>query len=263
LPSIAATTHPVRRVALAVVPATAVTLGTGAALAAAAGGGLSMSPAIIQHIAKPGPVGSVVVTNTSGGPLKVTVTPRPWKQSRSGAVTPARGKTLRRQIRVSASAFTLAAGKRRTIKLTLRSKPSRGSLYGSLDIVGTPPKKSQPKSGIIASYRLIGSLRLDPPAAARRFKLTSGRARVSGRTAVVAIRNAGNTVAPLSGSWSISGKGRTIKGTLPSRRILPGTIVEVPLGSVKGLAKGTYRVRAAFFQNGKPVLVARPSLKVG
>jgi hypothetical protein len=232
---------------------------------AIAAGGLSVTPAVIEHLAQPGSVGSVVVKNTTTSPLAITVATRPWRQARSGAVAPNRRKTLASQVRVSAGAFTLAAGASKTITLTLLGLPSAGSLYGATEIIGTPPKPKK-RSGIVAAYRLIGSLRLNPAAARRKLALRLGSARVTGsgakRAIKVGLSNAGNTVDPVSGTARVTGSRGTRTVSVGAKRIVPGATIDVPLGSVKGLPKGTYHARVSLFQAGKPVLTATRTFRI-
>ena len=99
----------------------------GWAAAPALGGGLAISPAIVEHPATPGSVGALVVTNGTGKPLRIAVTPRPWRQARDGRTTPDRRRTLRADVRASPAAFTLATGARQAVDLTLLRSPSGGS----------------------------------------------------------------------------------------------------------------------------------------
>jgi hypothetical protein len=224
---------------------------------AIAAGGLSISPALVEHLAQPGVVGSIEVKNTTSVPLAIKVAARPWRQARSGAVAPDRRKTLARQVRVSIGSFTLAPGARRSVAFTLLSAPSAGSLYGSMEVIGTPPKPKK-RAGIIAAYRLVGSLRLNPSAARRKLGLRLGAARVAGKGAKgaikVALRNAGNTVDPVRGTARVTGSRGSRTISIADKRIVPGATVDLPLGAVKGLPKGSYRVRVSLFQAGKPVL---------
>ena len=70
--------------------------------------------------------------------MRVTLRPRPWLQALDGTVSPDPHRTLARLVRASPSTFTMAAGSRRTVRLTLRRHPSGGSLYGGLDLSGVP-----------------------------------------------------------------------------------------------------------------------------
>jgi hypothetical protein len=237
----------------------AVTQATGA-------GGLSMSPAITEHLAQPGTVGSVEIANSTAGPLEIVVTPRPWNQARSGAIAPNRRRTLSSQVRVSASRFTLAAGARRPITLTLLRAPSAGSLFGSLEIVGTPPKPSKPRTGVLVGYRLVGSLRMTPAVSRRRLKVSLASPRVTGKGAkraiVAALRNIGNTIDPITGSARISGARGTRTLAIAARRVVPGATVDLALGSVRGLPKGRYRARISLLQGGKPLTTSTRIFRV-
>lgn len=224
---------------------------------ALAAGGLSISPALVEHLAQPGAVGSIEVKNTTSVPLAIKVAARPWRQARSGAVAPDRRKTLASQVRVSAGSFTLAPGARRSVGFTLLRAPSAGSLYGSMEVIGTPPKPKK-RAGILAAYRLVGSLRLNPATARRKLSLRLSTPRVVGKGAKraikVALRNAGNTVDPVRGTARVSGSRGSRTLSIADKRIVPGATVDLPLGAVRGLPKGSYRVRISLFQAGKPVL---------
>jgi hypothetical protein len=227
---------------------------------ALAAGGLSMSPAITEHLAQPGVFGSVEVANATTGPLSIVVTPRPWNQARSGAIAPNRRKTLAGQVAVSAASFTLAAGARRTVSLTLLRTPPAGSLYGSLEIVGTPPKPAKKPTGILIGYRLVGSLRLNAAVGRRSLKAKLSAPRITGKGAkraiAAALRNTGNTIDPITGSARITGPRGRRTVAIAAKRIVPGATIDLPLGSVRGLPKGRYRARIALLQGGKPLLTS-------
>ena len=231
---------------------------------ALAAGGLSISPAIVEHLAQPGAVGSIEVKNTTSSPLAITVAARPWRQARSGAVAPNRRKKLA-QVRVSAGSFSLAPGARRTVAFTLLRAPAGGSLYGAMEIIGKPPKPKK-RSGIVAAYRLVGSMRLNPATARRSLRVRLGAARVTGKGAKraikVALRNAGNTVDPVRGTARISGSRGSRSIAIADRRIVPGATVDLPLGAIRGLAKGRYSARVSLFQAGKPVLTATRRFRI-
>ncbi len=233
-------------------------LAAGLPATAVAAGGLSMSPPILEKQAQTGSMGAVTITNSSSQAMRVTVTSRPWLQARNGAVTPNRKRNLLREIRPSALAFTLGAGARRAVDVRVLRLPGGGSRYASLEVVGRPPTpKDKKQSGIRAVYRLIGSLRLNPSPQRRKLRLQAGGVRrvgtASRRALVSAVRNAGNTIDPVTGTARISGPGGTRNVTIPSRRILPGALVDVSLGSARGLRPGTYRARISLFQAGRPV----------
>lgn len=234
--------------------------------AADAAGGLSLSPPILEKQAQTGALGPVTVTNGSGTAMSVTVTPRPWSQARNGSVTPNRKRNLLREIRPSALRFTLAAGASRTVDLRVLRVPRSGSRYAALEVVGKPPSSAQEDSGIRAVYRLVGSIRLNPSSAKRRLRLQAGGVRRVGarsrRALVAAVRNAGNTIDPVTGTARITGPGGARNVSIPARRILPGALVDVSLGSARGLRAGTYRARISLFQSGRPVTTATRSFRV-
>jgi hypothetical protein len=241
-----------RTLVLLLAVAAAALAATPAALGA---GGLALTPAVVEHAAKPGAVGTITVDNSSATALKVTVTPRPWKQARSGAVAPDRAKSLLSRVGVSARTFTLAAGSRKAVTLTLRGAPSGGALYGAVDVVGLPAAATRrSSSGVVTGYRLIGALRLTP--AARRLHLRAGAVRVRGGRIVLPITNTGNTIDPVAGSVRLTGAagGRTVG--VAATKVLPGATVELPLGSARSLPKGRVTARATLTQSGRTVLRA-------
>ena len=170
--------------------------------AVAAAGGLSLTPAILEQTARSNATGTVTVSNTTNRKLKITVRPRPWRQARDGAVAADRRRTLDRYVRASTSSFTLNAGAKRTVGVTLRRVPARRSLYGSIEVVGRPTKK---RAGINVVHRLIGSLRFHPTRSARKLKLNAGTARVTGSGSSVRWSCASATAAtrstPSAAAW--------------------------------------------------------------
>lgn len=229
--------------------------------ATAAQGGLSITPSIVETTARNGASVSATVTNTTGGKLRVRVNARPWKQARSGAVAANRARRLR-GVSLSATRFTLPPGARRAITMTQRS--SRASLFGALEVVGKPVKR---RRGINVAYRLVSSVRFNPSASARRYRLRAGAARVSGnggaRALSLLVRNAGNTVDPVGGSVSISGPGGGRSGTITPVRILPGKLVAVRAASLSGLSRGRYTARFSLTQGGQRRASLTRSFRIG
>jgi hypothetical protein len=228
----------------------AVLIAAGGAGATLAAGGLSIAPAFLEHEAQAGPVGEVRVANGSAKPMAITVRVRPWIQPRSGAVRPDGGRTLR-QVRLSATAFTLAPGEVRTVSATLLSRPAAGSLYGAIDVLGTP-QGPRPRNGVLARSRLLGGLRLNPPAAQRRLRVRVGAARGGTRGAVLAVRSTGNTVEPLTGSARIAGATGTLRGSIAGQRVLPGAVVDLRLSGER-LQPGRYTAAVTLRQGGRQV----------
>jgi hypothetical protein len=252
-------THHLPRTALAVA-STAVLLNL-SPLGADAAGGLSVTPAVIERTAVRGDATSVQLVNSTSRPLKITVTPRPWRQSRSGAVAPDRHRTLLARLSVDARSFTLAAGGRRTVTMKVKSLPGSGSLYGAIETIGLPTGAAR-KNGITAAYRLISTLRLNPPQAKRRLKVRASAPRLSGRAIVLPVKNTGNTVSPLSGDVRIKGATGTRTDTVRATPVLPGATVDLGLGSAKGLGAGTYTVTVTLVQDGRKVLKVSRRLRV-
>ncbi|HEV7493654.1 hypothetical protein [Baekduia sp.] len=232
--------------------------GTAAASTTAAGG-LSIAPAFLEHEAQPGAVGEIRVTNGSAKALTVTVRARPWIQERGGAVAPDGPKTLA-QVRLSATAFTLAPGEARSVAATLLARPGSGSLYGAIDVLGTP-QGARPRNGILARYRLLGGLRLNPPAAQRRLRVRVGAPRADGKGVVMPTRNTGNTVEPLTGSARIVGATGTLRATIAAQRILPGGLVDIRLRRGR-LQAGRYTAAVTLRQGGRQVATVSRTFRV-
>jgi hypothetical protein len=175
-------------------------------------------------------------------------------QSSSGAVSVNRRRTLG-GIELSAGSFTLAAGATKDITVTARSATS---LYGGIEVIGVPDGAAD-KDGVVVGYRLVSSLRLNP--ATPVLSLTAGTAKVTGSgsksSIVLPVRNAGNTVQPVSGSVRIKGALGTRQRDLGSLRILPGKTVNVLLSSTSSLSPGSYTATVRLTQGGKATTVTK------
>jgi hypothetical protein len=216
------------------------------ARAAADSGGLSVTPAILEHAAQRGAVGSVTVTNTTKQTLRISVRVRPWIQALSGQVASDSRSTLSHYVRATTASFSLAPGANRPIRLTMFHGTSTGSLYGSVDVLGKPTH-AKVINGVIPQYRLITSLRLNPSRSS--VKLRTGAAQIRGGNVVLPVRNTGNTIDPVSGSFRITGAGAR-SGTIAAVRVLPGKLVTLSLGAAKSLPKGAYTATASLTQAG-------------
>lgn len=229
--------------------------GLGAAQALAGRGGLSISPGILEHVAQPGGVGSVTVSNTTRRPMRVSLAVRPWLQYRSGSVAPNRRKVLGK-VRPNRGSFRLRAGGTRTVRLRLARRPKNGSQYGAIEVTGTPkPRRGR---GVRVAYRLVTSLRLYPPAGARRYRARPKRLFEHGTTRrgalFLAVKNTGNTIDPIGGRVRISGRRRTLSGVVAPKTILPGATVNLRLTRLRGqLPRGRYRVGVRLTQAGRKV----------
>jgi hypothetical protein len=219
-------------------------------------GGLSVMPALIEHNASPGALATLKVANRSAAPLAVTVTPRPWVQSANGKVSPNRRATLP-GVSVSQSTFTLAPGAERDVSATLNSVPTAGYLYGAMEVVGVPTDAATRK-GVVLGYRLVGALRVVPNAP--KSSLTAGNPKASGSTAVIPVKNGGNTLDPVTGSIRVKGATGTKNLTIAAVRILPGKTVNLPAGTK--LSKGSYTATVTLNQRGKKALSATKKFKV-
>ena len=233
------------------------TAAAGGAAAAQADGGLSMLPVIVEHDTKPGPLATYTIANRSATPMTVTVTPRPWVQSPAGKVSPNRKATLSSQFSVSPASFTLASGATQEVNVALTSAPPGGSLYGALEVVGLPADAATRK-GVVLGYRLVGSLRILP--AAPKVSLAVRNAKVSGKTAVLPVKNGGNTIDPVSGTLRVQGASGTRNFSIPSVRILPGKTVNVSLG--KSLSSGSYTATLTLNQRGKRVVNLKKKFRI-
>jgi hypothetical protein len=122
--------------------------------------------------------------------------------------------------------------------------------------VRSPPTAGA-RSGASANvaYRLISSIRFNPTARARRYRLGIGRARVTGRgssrTLALAVRNRGNAVDAVGGTVDVSGSRGGRSGGIAPMRILPGGVINLRLMSLSGLRKGTYRASVTLTQGGR------------
>jgi hypothetical protein len=219
-------------------------------------GGLSMMPALIEHNAQPGALASVTVANRSAAPMAVTVTPRPWVQAATGKVSPNRRGTLP-GVSVDKASFTLAPGAEQVVTATLGSAPAAGYLYGSLEVIGVPTDAATRK-GVVLGYRLVGAVRILP--ATPKYSITAGNVKASGATAVIPIKNAGNTLDPVAGSVKVKGASGTKNLTVASVKILPGKTVNLPAGTK--LAKGSYTATVSLTQHGKRALAVTKKFKV-
>jgi hypothetical protein len=218
------------------------------ARAAQAGGGLSIAPVTIERPVAVGAANVVTIANNGKDALAVTVQARPWTQSSSGAVSPNRRSTLA-AMAVSEDSFTLAPGAVKAVTVTLSSAPAGGSLYGALEVVGLPLDLAE-RQGVALGYRLIGSLRLNPTAAA--YSLKAGSAKVTGagsaRALALSVRNAGNTIEPVTGSVRLRGPLGTRNAAVRATRILPGKSVALALASARSLSAGTYTATVTLTQ---------------
>lgn len=234
------------------------------ALAATGGGGLSVSPALVEHTAVQGRVGAVRVGNNSGVPVNVSVTAHPWRQSANGAAVPDTRSGLH-QVGLSASSFSLPPGGSKVVSVSISRTPRSGSLYGNVDVTGIPQKRSSGSGLVRLGYRLIVSLRLNP--LHPKFSARAGGVLVSGNArhgaVALAVRNTGNTLDAIGGSFTLSGGRGTLRGPIAPVRIVPGNSVNVPILNLVGsLPSGGYQAVLTLTQAGHSLLTTKRSFTV-
>jgi hypothetical protein len=237
---------------LSLLGATTIAIGASMGSAQAFASGLSVSPSIVEHTAKPGGVGAITVTNTTTSAMTVRIALRPWLQSRSGEASPNRRRTLS-EVRPTASSFPLSAGSSRSVGILLTRRPSGGSQYGAVEITGTPTRRVN--NGINVAYRIVNSLRLDAPNGSQAYRAQVGglveQGSVKHGALLLAVRNTGNTIAPIGGSVRISGQGHSLRSNATSKVIVPGATVNVALVQLLGsLPRGRYTVSTRLSQGG-------------
>lgn len=215
--------------------------------AAHAAGGLSVTPAVLERGARLGTVGSLTLNNTTNEPLRVTVNVRPWLQELNGRVMTDPRATFNRYVRATRRSFTINGGGKVPVTFRMVRRTSSGSLYGSVDILGKPTR-TKGRKGIIPQYRLVSSLRLHPRA--KTMKLRTGTAQIRSRTFVLPVRNLGNTIEPVSGTFRLSGP-TARSGAIKAVSVVPGKLVTLGLAGTNGFKKGRYTVTAALKQGGK------------
>jgi hypothetical protein len=222
--------------------------------AAAAQGGLAVTPSIVETTARRGATGSATIRNSTGRKLRMTVRARPWRQASDGDVSANRRRTLR-SVSVNVRRFTLASGAQRTVSVRLTRVGARRSQYGALDVIGRPARR---RRGINVAYNLISSLRFNPTSSARRLRLSAGRARVTGRgrrrALVLQVRNRGNTVEPVGGTVDVSGSGGGRSAGIKGKSILPGKRINLRLTGLRGLRRGRYTASVTLSQAGRNIL---------
>jgi hypothetical protein len=218
---------------------------------AAQQGGVQITPAMVERTAKRGNVGSFTVKNSTKNTLRVTVTVRPWTQNRStGQVQANLRASLSPYVRASPQVFDLKPGSR-SIRLNMRRSTASGSLYGGIQVFAKlkRPKKT---NGINPQYNVIGRLRLN--AARKRPNLRVGNTDVvgrgNGRSLILAVRNTGNTLDPVGGTVKITGP-TARNATIPQVSVVPGQVVYLKGGQLRGMKSGSYTATWSVTQGSK------------
>ena len=225
---------------------------------AAQQGGVSITPAVVEKTAKRGNVGTFTVKNTTKDTLRVTVMVRPWIQNRSTAqVVLNKRASLAPFVVASPQTFNLAPGERK-VNLNMRKMTSSGSLYAGFQVFAKQVKPTA-RNGIIPQWDLVGRVRLNP--ARKNPNLRVGATDVvgkgDGRQLILAVRNTGNTLDPVGGTVTI--KGPTARtATIPQVSVVPGQVVYLKGGSLKGMKGGNYTATWAVTMGGKKFNINRP-----
>jgi hypothetical protein len=222
-----------------------------APVAKAAAGGLSVTPATVEHTTQKGRVGKITIKNTTSNTLKVTIKVRPWAQARdSGKVALNRRGDYTPYVKAGTASFNLRPGSK-TVSIRVRRTPPKGSLYAGIQVFGKP-LHAKARNGIIPQYEVIGRLRLNPKHKRPSLKLGSvavKRHRI-GRVLIFEVRNTGNTLDAVGGSVSISGPSSR-HGTITPMTPVPGQVVQLVGSSLEGMKHGTYTARFTITQGGK------------
>jgi len=222
-----------------------------APVARAAAGGVSLTPATVEHTTKRGNIGRITIKNTTSNTLRVTIKVRPWRQARdTGNVAANLRGDLSPYVVAKTPRFNLRPGSRR-VTFRVRRTPPGGSLYAGIEVFGKP-LHAKARNGIIPQYRVIGRLRLNP--AHKRPRLRIGNVDVKrykrGKVLILAVRNIGNTLDPVGGSTSITGPtGRT--STITAMTPVPGQVVYLVASGVDGMRRGSYRANFTITQGGR------------
>jgi hypothetical protein len=212
-------------------------------------GGVEITPATIERTARRGTVGSFTVKNTTRDTLRVTVTVRPWSQNRSNwRVAINKRATLTRYVRASPRVFNMRPGSR-TVRLRMLRRTRSGSLYAGIQVFAKQ-RRRRARNGIVPQWDLVGRLRLNP--SRRRPNLRIGAVDVvgRGRTLILAVRNIGNTLDPVGGTVNITGPTRR-SARIPQVAVVPGQVVYLRGGSMRGMRRGAYTATWSVTQGGR------------
>ena len=214
-------------------------------------GGVSITPALVEKTAKRGNVGSVTIKNTTKDTMRVTVNVRPWIQNRAnGSVVLNTRASLSPYVQASPATFNLAPGQR-TVKLNMVRMTSSGSLYAGFQVFAKQVK-AKARNGIVPQWDLRGKLRLNPTRKRPNLKLGTTRVlgRGNGRSLILEVRNLGNTLDPVGGTVTITGPSPR-NANVPQIAVVPGQVVQLKGGSLKGMRAGNYTASWSITQGGR------------
>ena len=205
--------HTSRRLAAPALVACAGVLGSAATAHAQGSGGLSVTPAILEHRAAVGGVGSMTLTNTT---QRDAARDRPRAPVAPGAQRPRLHRRPLDALALRAREPLLVpdrppAPRSRSASGCCAARAAARCTATSTSSASRPTPRG--RKGIIPQYRLISTLRLHP--SRKSYSLRTGAAQVRGGQILLPVRNLGNTIDPVGGSFRITGptpRNGTFKG---------------------------------------------------
>lgn len=218
---------------------------------AAQQGGVAITPATVETTAKRGTVGRFTVKNTTRDTMRVTVTVRPWSQDRTtGRVAINKRASLSPYVTASPRSFDLKPGSR-SVRLRMKRMTAAGSLYAGIQVFAKQ-KRAKARNGIIPQWDLVGRLRLNPTRKRPNLRVgaTDVVGRGNGRSLILAVRNIGNTLDPIGGTVRITGP-TARNATIPQVGVVPGQVVYLKGGSLRGMKGGNYTATWSITQGSK------------
>ena len=133
----------------------------------------------------------------------------------------------------------------------MRRMTASGSLYAGFQVFAKQVR-AKARNGIIPQWDLRGKLRLNP--SSKRPNLRVGATDVVGsgnsRSLILAVRNIGNTLDPVGGTVTITGP-TPRNATIPQVAIVPGQVVYLKGGSMRGMRAGNYTATWSVTQGSK------------
>jgi hypothetical protein len=102
----------------------------------------------------------------------------------------------------------------------------------------------------VLGYRVVGAIRLTP--AAPKAGITAAAIKPGKGTAVLPLKNTGNTIDAVTGSVSVKDARGTRNVTVQAVKILPGKTINLSLGTK--LTKGSATAKITLNQKGKRVV---------
>src|SRR5262249_6472968 len=112
------------------------------------------------------------------------------------------------------------------------------------------PTDAATRKGLVLGYRVLSAPHILP--SSPKASLTAGKPKATKGTAVLPIKNTGNTIDPATGPLSVKDRRGTRNMTLQAVKILPGNTISLPLGSK--LTKGTVTAKVILKQRGQTAI---------